>query len=82
MYRESLYKLMFIDIQNLYGAKLAGLWKPQQNIDPFDKGFAIEKSVAKDSLGFLSMNPSFKDGAWNQVRRHTACGHRHLIAII
>lgn len=65
MYRESLYKHMCIDIKNLYGATLAGLWIHQQNIDPFDKGFAIEKSVAKDSLLFLSMNPSFKDGAWN-----------------
>ena len=65
MYRESLYKHMCIDIKNLYRAKLEGLWKLQQNIDPFDKGFAIEKSVAKDSLLFLSMNPSFKDGAWN-----------------
>ncbi len=65
MYRESLYKLMCIDIQNLYGARLTNLWKPQQNIKPFDRGFAIEKSVAKESLLFLSMNPSFKKGAWN-----------------
>ena len=35
MYRESLYKHMCIDIQNLYRATLEGLWKPQQNIDPF-----------------------------------------------
>lgn len=56
---------MCIDIQYIYERELVGLWEPQENKPPFDRGFAIEKSVAKNSLLFLSMNPSFKDGAWN-----------------
>ena len=38
---------------------------PEELQNIVDRGFAIEEEVAKDSLLFISMNPSFTKDSWN-----------------
>jgi hypothetical protein len=33
--------------------------------DVIKRKYAIEKEIAKESILFISMNPSYQDGAWN-----------------
>lgn len=49
------------ELEDLFSCK--SFEEELQNI--VDRGFAIEEEVAKDSLLFISMNPSFTEDSWN-----------------
>ena len=51
-------------LEGLYGEKNRQSL-PDDLQEVVKRGFAIEKEVVKNSLLFLSMNPSFSDNSWN-----------------
>lgn len=66
-----------INCELLFKPKLNYIWAkalplstgPSLINDIISRGYAIEREVTTDSLLFVSMNPSFKDGAWNNGNR-------------
>lgn len=62
-----------IDIEKEYKDRLEKLWNnTKSGLDSshpayksIERGYAIERSIERDSILFIGMNPSFKEGAWN-----------------
>ena len=59
-------------IEQEYRTTLDRLWLSAGNLtatkefqESIKRGYAIEKEVKDGGLLFISMNPSFSDGAWN-----------------
>ena len=59
--------MVVINNETLYKDKLDRLWDSIQNSykEMKERGYAIEREVIKESILFISMNPSFSKDAWN-----------------
>lgn len=61
-----------INCEQLFKNRLDGIWGNAQSLSTvpshnsiISRGYAIERYVETDSILFVSMNPSFKAGVWN-----------------